>query len=81
MNSGFDYQGASYFIGALAGAIVLIGGFGLQVATFIRAGRLQKAVDGLGDKRVAMGVRAGTAEGHAQGIADERADPQTPSGA
>lgn len=53
---------------------------GISIAAFLRAGRIQRTVDGLGDKRVAMGVRAGIAEGHALGVADERADPQSPAG-
>lgn len=41
---------------------------------------IEKHVNDLSDKREAMGLRAGIAEGHAQGVADERADPQTPTG-
>lgn len=41
---------------------------------------IKSTVDGLGSEREAMALRAGTAEGHAAGVADERAAPQSPVG-
>ena len=38
---------------------------------------IKESIDGLSDKRAAASHAAGTAEGHAAGVADERADPQT----
>lgn len=35
-----DYQGLAILFGAIASFIVTVGGFGMQVATFVRAGRL-----------------------------------------
>ena len=74
------------FIG-LAALITSTGTFIGTMVGLYRGGRrdkklstIQATVDGLGDKRVTMAMRAGTAEGHAQGVADERADPQTPTG-
>lgn len=38
---------------------------------------IKTTVDGLGEQREAMAMRAGTAEGTAAGIAQERANPQS----
>ncbi len=80
-----DLPGIAIVIGAIAAAVPVIGGFVLQVLTYRRqaardaqVAAIKSQVDGLGETREAMALRAGTAEGHAQGVADERRDPQSP---
>lgn len=82
-----DLQGVGIVIGAVAAAVPVVGGFVLQVLTYRRQAKrdqdvsaIKAGVDGLGEKREAMALRAGNAEGHAKGVADERRDPQTPAG-
>ena len=68
---------------AYAGGVAVIMGAtvsaGLNIATYLRLGRVEKSVNGLGDKRVLMAVRAGDAEGHARGMTDERDNPLSPA--
>lgn len=73
-------------IGAMAAAVPIVGGFVLQCLTYRRQAKrdavvdiIKTSVDGLGDKRAKMALRAGTAEGHAAGVADERAEPHVPA--
>lgn len=40
-----DYQGIAILIGAVAAAISVIGGLGIQIATFVRAGQMTKAIE------------------------------------
>lgn len=67
-------------IGAVCVGIPVVGGFVLQVMTFNRQAKrdakleaIKLQVDGLGEKREAMALRAGQAEGRATGVAEERA--------
>ena len=38
-----DYAGLSILIGAIAGLITVVGGFAMQIATFIRQGQMLRA--------------------------------------
>lgn len=83
-----NWQGIGIVIGAVAAAIPVVGGFVLNCLTYRRQAKrdakidaIDHKVDGLGDHREALALRAGTAEGHAKGVKDERADPQSPVGA
>lgn len=87
---GFDWQGFGIAVGAIAAAVPIVGGFVLQVLDRIdkkhreldaqrreqKIDQIGKNVDGLTEHAVAMALRTGTAEGHAKGVADERANPQ-----
>ena len=75
-----DYSGLSILIGAVAGAIALLGGFALQVAAFVRAGRIEELskkthdlVNGQSEKLEVLTFKAG----EVSGADKERASPTT----
>jgi hypothetical protein len=87
-----DYQGISILVGQLAAFVVAIGGVGINVAIFLRQGRMEQAakardgkiaevktlVDGLSDKRDAATHKASFAEGKIAGAGEERRNPTGP---
>lgn len=73
-------------IGAVCTGVPIVGGFILQCLTYrkqaLRDSKLdsiEHKVNGLTASAVGIALRAGQAEGHAKGVADERADPQSSS--
>lgn len=79
-------QDFAIYAGAIVAGVPIIGGFVLQCLTYRRQSMrdeklttIEHKVNGLTEHAVSIALRAGTAEGHAQGVADERADPQSPA--
>lgn len=66
-------------VGGVTGAIVALVGLKRGAARDLKLVSIEKHVNDLSDKREAMGVRVGTAEGHASGMIEgadkERANP------
>lgn len=87
-----DYQGISILLGAIAALVTVLGGLGIQIATFRRQGRMELAgqrrdgeiavvkglVNGLSDKRNAATEKSSFAEGKLAGGDEERLRPTGP---